>query len=136
MSAIVTASGTRFDVDAFLKRSKLKSYRVWHRGDSMQLRKNAGRRLAKSGCSFLSSGADFHDFEGQIRQTIHFLSRHERELRRLRQQKGVTSCVLDFGINWKPTFTHTDRLPEQLVSLAGRIGLEINISHYPLSRDA
>jgi hypothetical protein len=130
MSAMIRVSGARLDVDSILSRTKLKPNQVWRRGERIVFGPRKGERQAHSGFSIVASDAAFDQFALQIRRTLQYLKRHHADLRRVGREKGVTVLCLDFGIEWKSTFTHTDSFPAPLVKMAGSLGMSIDISHY------
>ena len=55
----------------------------------------------------------------------------ESARRRLCTFPGVETVALDFGIERRDVAVQCDRLPEELIRLAGTLGLGIELSHYP-----
>jgi hypothetical protein len=84
-----------------------------------------------SGFNVVVSLAD--GFGPQARDAVRFLTRHARRLGRLRRHVGFRSMTLDFGlydraspdVPW-PSY----RLPSSLVALAGKHGIELELSFY------
>ena len=79
------------------------------------------------------SAKDFDDFAGQVRDAIRFLKRHGAAVRKLRRFPGVEDATLDFGIVWHDVAVQADVLPAELVLLAGKCGLAVEVSHYPIA---
>jgi hypothetical protein len=49
----------------------------------------------------------------------------------LRRRVGVESVVLDLGVERRDTAVQCDGFPEELVRLAGGLGLGLELSQYP-----
>jgi len=95
-----------------------------------------GRKYARSGCNVEVSRRDFHDFVGQVRDAVRFLKRHAGAIRSLRRFPGVESVTLDFGVAWRDVAVHGDVFPEELVALAGKYRLSLEVSHYPVEQES
>jgi hypothetical protein len=59
---------------------------------------------------------------------------HADEVRRLRKFPGVEAVTLDFGIWRRDVVVQCDHFSEELVRLAGELGVGLELSAY--SRDA
>ena len=73
------------------------------------------------------------DVKRQARDAIRFLTRHARGLARLRRCSHFDGMVLDFGLYYRATPDRpwpSYRLPAALVALAGKHGIEIELSFY------
>jgi len=130
MPTVLRASGKIFDVDAFLRKSKLKPYLVYHKGERRFKRMGKKKRQRESGLCLNTTDSGFDDFPRQVRQTISFLKRNQNELKKLTAFSGV-DAVIDFGFARRETVVQCDLLPAELVRLAGSIGLAIEMSLYP-----
>jgi hypothetical protein len=126
VSAVLRAFGPDFDVDAFLRESAYEGANAYHRGDPIFFSKPEGRKRDESGITILVSEAGLGDFPSQVNDAIEFFRRHDAE---------IISVVIDFGVEWGRSFTHSDLLPAALVILAGGSGVAIQVSHYPVSDD-
>lgn len=76
--------------------------------------------------------------EKQARDAIRFLKRHAGRLGRLRQHKDFGGMTLDFGLWNRATEDRpwpSYRLPASLIELAGRNGIEIELSFYGSESD-
>jgi hypothetical protein len=135
MSCVLRVYGRRFDVDAYLRRGTLVPVAVKHRGEPrLPATQPNGPRILLSGCNIVISPASRTDFARQLRGAVKFLKRHARAVRSLRLRKGVEIAVLDFGVERRPeAVVQCETLSEELVALAGRLGLAVEISHYPPS---
>ncbi len=79
------------------------------------------------------SDKDWDDIKGQIRDAIAFLTAWESELVALIAAHEVTDAYLDFPLYSrldKNVINQNDHLPRELIVLAGRIGLGIEMSIY------
>jgi hypothetical protein len=132
MSAVLRAYGASFDVDAFLKDSRLSPSRVWRIGEPSS--RSGASPNRSSGLTVAVSEAEMSNLSHQIQETVAFLQSHVDELARLVAFAGVDEIGIDFAVSWRDdVVTQTDSLSAELVGLAGRLGLGIDISHYPVS---
>jgi hypothetical protein len=130
MACILRVSGVGFDVDSV--RTSLTIDHMWRLGEPKWRSKPDGPTRSNSGLTVVLSDRDFHDFAGQRRDALEFLTTHRLELQRLVQHAGVDRAVLDFGIRWEDVVAQFDHLPADLVRAAADLGLAIEISHYPV----
>jgi len=132
MPTVLRAYGAEFDVDAFVASTTLSVCTVKRRGEPVfPLSQPDGRRNEWSGVHVVSSEADFTEFVRQVEESIVFLQSNEAEVRRLCEFYGVEDVSLDFGIELRDVPVQCDRLPANLIRLAGSFGLNIEVSHYP-----
>jgi hypothetical protein len=124
---VLHVRGEDFDADAFLAGSTLRPYRVHHRGEPSR-----SGSYPHSGFSLVVSDAD-GDLKAEIADAIHFLSAHEAELLRLKEFADVSDLRLDFGLYRREVVAQFDYLPPQLLALAGRCGIGIELSQYATS---
>jgi hypothetical protein len=75
------------------------------------------------------SDCDGDDVPGQTKEAEAFLRRHEALIRDMLSANGIRAC-LDFGVWQKEVPVQYVRVPASLAELAGRLGLEIEISIY------
>jgi len=83
------------------------------------------------------SDKEWDDFPGQAADAISFLSMHYDELLELLSKVSDVSACLDFPIYSRLSseiVNQNDYIPKDLISLAGKLNLEIGMSQY--SRDA
>ena len=135
MSAVLRIDGVDFDVDRFCAKSSLTPCAVYRRGERVSQVSRSRRRRKASGMNIVVSDGEFDDFQRQVQEAIAFLSANRKELRRLMRFPGVEGACLDFGIERLDVAAQFDRLPPELVRLAGELGLGIEISHYAVSSD-
>jgi hypothetical protein len=134
MGCYLRVSGRRFDVDAYLRlRTALAPTAVHRRGTPVFPSSQAkGRKHTRSGLNVQVSGRSFENFAGQLRDAERFLRMYLRALRALRRFPGVEGAVLDFGVaRREDVVVQGEVFSEAVVALAGRIGLALELSHYP-----
>lgn len=120
------ASGVHFDVDGFLKTSGFRPTVVYRKG---QRRRPASRGSQKaSGFNLTLTESD--DPKEQIKRALTFLTKERDELQRLVRFGGIDDVVLDFSCAQREFVTRTARLPAELLTAAGALGIEIDVSFY------
>jgi hypothetical protein len=136
---VLRASGTEFDVDAFLATSSVSAISIRRKGELRFATTPDGPRHDRSGFTADVSMKEWDDLPGQIEDAKAFLAEHEVELRRLRAFPGVGGMELDFPMNLrigtKDVAVQGDRLPADLLFAAGRAGIDIVITIYPPSSE-
>jgi hypothetical protein len=128
MGCVLRVSGRRFDVDAFLSRSRFKPCAVWRKGGQ-----RPGRKALKhtdSGFNLVVSEADGPRVDIQIQDAVRFLKRNRTALAELRNQPGVEHLILDFGIQQRSAPAQFDHFPAALVAVAGELGMGLELSRY------
>jgi len=128
--------GKDFDIDAFLAKSKLRGFFKAYKGEPRFKSKPEGTKLEHSRIAIQTSKADWDELDKQIKDTIRYLKRHKDKLCYIKQVKEIDLALLDFGINLridrKKVLLQSDRFPSELLKLAGEIGLDIELSIYPI----
>jgi hypothetical protein len=136
MSCILTIGGRNFNVDEFIEKTKLRPYKITYKGQPRIKTKPDGEKLKHSSLSIATSKAGFDDLAKQIADSIRFLKRHQEKLTLLSSTKGIEYAVLNFGINLRidkaNILIQSDKFPHQLLKLAGNIGLDIELTIYPV----
>lgn len=131
--------GKNLDIDALINKSKLRGYSKSYKGQPIFKSKPDGRKLIHSRVGIQTSKADFNNLEKQIKDTIKYLKRHSDKLNIIKQTKGIDLAVLDFGISLridkKKIILQSDRFPNELLKLAADIGLDIELSIYPIEME-
>lgn len=132
MSCVLRASGTEFDVDAFLRNSDLRPLIV-HRRGTPRFASTSPTNCpeARSGMNLSVSTREFSDLTGQIEDAIAFLSNNDKELRRLRGFPGVEGLLLDFPVEDRDVAAQCDTFPAQLLLILGNLNIDLAISRYP-----
>ncbi len=130
MGCILRLAGVKLDVDGLLRNSPLTPYRVDRKGQPRALRSRPPH--ADSGVHFSVSDRDFTDLRGQIVDAISYLETNQAAIRQLREFPGVESAGLDFGIARRDVAAQFDSFPSKLLRLAGNLGLDLDLSQYPV----
>jgi hypothetical protein len=87
-------------------------------------------RIDRGTLHFQVSKAEFEDFEGQMADAIAFLRSNHDQLRASMASSASTG-VLDFAVVWRDAMFQSNRFTAELVREAGRLGLSLELSHYP-----
>ena len=107
------------------------------KGEPQLRTKPHGKKKRFSGLSIKVSDADFNNLTQQIKDTIDFLKENKDKLWHISQTSEVEHATLDFGIELRIDFQKVvyqfERFPNELLKLAGDLGLEIELSLYPQS---
>ena len=128
------AYGKQFDVDAFVKKSKLKPCVVYHRGEPKSKTNPNKSKWTASGINVPVSDAEFDNFKQQINDAIQFLTKNKEEIRKFINIKEVEGLELDFPTSHnRDKFIQNYLFPTELIALAFQLGLELKISEYPES---
>jgi len=123
---VLRASGDYFDPQGFLTDSAFVPCNVFRKGE----RKAQDRSWTTSGFTVVVSEASGDDLAQQIQDAIEFLRMHREEVVRLGRFEGLDGVDLDFGVNRKNGFLQSSYLPPELVTLAGALGVGVEISIY------
>jgi hypothetical protein len=133
MSCVFRANGSNFLVDSFLEGSDLVPCAVYRKGEPRFSASKSQEKVNKSsGLQVDVSEADFDNLHGQIQDAISFMQKHKTELERLCKFPGVEGVSLDFGIARRDVVAQYDYFPPELLYLAGRLGIGIELSQYPV----
>ena len=81
------------------------------------------------------SNASGKDVQMQARDVVKWIRRNGPELRRLKRSSGLEGITLDFPVDSrlggrKKIAVQCDRFPADLITMAGKFGLEIELSIY------
>jgi hypothetical protein len=132
MSAILRAAGEAFDVDSFLRQTKLPVSNVVRRGDPKPSFRESGERTQIRSCVGITvSSATFESFGQQIEDAINFLDAFRDDIRVLQTFAGVERITLDFGVSRRNSVVETHRFPAALIRLVAAFNLGIDLSVYP-----
>ena len=124
---ILHISGATFEVDDFIKSSALPIYKHYHLGDKRN----------EHGAIYKSSGflTDVSNSEGllsqEVQHAISFLKTHQAELSIIAQNTTITHRIMDFGYYQRDVAVMCERLPSELLRLAGVLNIDIQLSLYP-----
>jgi hypothetical protein len=123
------SSGKKFNVDRFLAKSPWQAAAIYRRGSNQ-----SGRYFSRSGFNLGVSDADWYSLSKQVEDALLFLLHNKEELNRLSCFPGVESLALDFPVYCKITqlnqYVQEEFFPKDLVRLAGKIGIGLNLSIY------
>lgn len=136
MACYLRAWGATFDVDAFLARSPIPWDPVWRKGQRMEIVLK-GRKAEHDDAGVTTLVTDVGEtLEAMSPGAIGFLVANEAEMQRLSTWPGVERVCLDFGVAWyEDMAAQYSRLPPELLRLAGRHGVWVEISHYLTARE-
>jgi hypothetical protein len=137
MSCLLRIAGRTLDVDAYLARpARLSPVAVFRRGEPrFRLTDPKGQRHQRSGLNVVVSRKGDDDLAGQVKDALRFLSAQGSTIRALVRRQGVETAALDFGIERRAdALVQVDAFPADLVLQAGKLGLALQMSHYPPSR--
>jgi|SRR5918911_420384 hypothetical protein len=123
---VLRVSGGDFQPHSFLKDSGFVPCNVFRKGE----RKAKDRVWDSSGFTVVVSEASGDDFAQQVQDAAGFLRKHKEELARLIKFAGLEDARLDFGVSRKSGFLRSSYLPPELLTLAGEVGVGIEISIY------
>lgn len=132
---ILRVTATRATLRDFLASASIPYYDSWDVGSIPKWGRDKGKPSSDSGFKSDVSSKDWNDLPGQIDDAIEFLRRHHSDLRRLRDERGIDDVRLDFpyhlriGIN--NVVVQFDYLPPALITLAGQLGIGIELSLWP-----
>ena len=92
-----------------------------------------GKALSRSsGFNVRVSDAD-GDLQRQARDAVRFIRRHGPDIARMRRSTSFGGLLLDFGLHYRSTRERpwpTYRLPSDLLELAARYKIDIELSFY------
>lgn len=120
---------TTVGVDSAIKASGLRPIAVFRKGTP----KVPGASTLSRASGFNVDVSRNEDLKRQVPAAARFLRRHALGLRRLRRSKAFVGMVLDFGEWYRATVDQpwpTYHFPAVLVELAGKHGIEIELSLY------
>ncbi len=114
---------------SFENSTKIPVYNSYDKGESNE--KNQVRTDYK--ITFDVSEKEWDDFEGQVKDTIVFLTKYFDELEKLLKTHDITTAYLDFPLYsrlYGDIVNQNDHLPKELIQLAGKLSLGIEMSIY------
>ncbi len=131
MSCMLRVSGN-FDPDLFLIDSRWDAETIYRCGEAYVLRKVA----ENSGFTVVVSDATFDEIQEQIQDALQFLRAYGDELGRLKAVPQ-TAASLDFGLaRREKNLACFVSFPPELIELAGRLGLGVDVSLYAISEES
>ncbi len=136
MSCLLRILGKDLDVDGLLRRISIPPNRIWRKDEPRSRTNPTGKSFASSGASFVASDADMSEFDRQVEQATAFLEKHCAQISAASRFVGVEEASIDFGVTLRDVAIHSDYLPVELLAVAAKCGLGLEISHYPMTKDA
>lgn len=130
MSCILRVSGESLDIDALLAAVRMKPDRVYYKGES-RFSSGRGEPNKTSGANFIASDAPHWEFDLQVREATDFLIAHRACMEVIVGFPGAGVLFLDFGIELRDVFMHSDFLSPQFLRAAADAGVTVELSHYP-----
>ncbi|MFD2162478.1 hypothetical protein ACFSJU_08735 [Paradesertivirga mongoliensis] len=118
---------------SFEKMTKVPVYSCYDKGDIQ----GKSRITTDYKISFDVSDKDWEDLDGQIEDTILFLTKHYDDIEQLFKTHNITTAYLDFPIYSRlegDIVNQNDHLPKELIVIAGKLSLGIEMAIY--SKDA
>ncbi len=133
---VLRVYGGKFDPRAFLEHSAMQAYEVWREGEPRRAGpKRLGRIHDSAGFKVDVSQKEWTDLAGQVEEAIAFLEQYREDLQALRRTPGVAEVRLDFPFavldTGEPPLPQSVFLPPRLLSLAGGLGVAVEVSIYP-----
>jgi hypothetical protein len=129
MGCTLSAYGTGFDVDSFLRTSSLEVDDVWHEGEPMG---SGGGVKKSSGLTIEILDNELDNLRAQTEAAVTFLRANREELERLATAASGHWFTLQFGVRLREDIVvWVDAIPPELSRHAGEVGCMITISHYP-----
>ena len=129
MSCILRIYGSTLDVDALRVPPSLKVDRYWRKGEAH--RANSKRINTDSGIQIIVSNADITEVERQVEEVTKVLKENWAAIAVVTSAGGVESAVLSFGVALlEGNVAAFLELPRDLVALAAKAGLSIDMSTY------
>jgi hypothetical protein len=128
--------GEQLDLDALLATLPVKPTMVYRKGEPRSSLRPDGGVHEKSGAGFLAGVAPFGDFDAQKIKAVEFLTTHQNDLIQVLQLPGIEFALLDFSMEQKnDVVVQRASMGTELVKLAGAMGLDLEISYYPVADD-
>jgi hypothetical protein len=138
MCVLRVTGSPSFDVDGYLLESSLKPGKIFRAG-TPRLPKSQpdGPTHSSSGFNVDVSNGDLSNLSEQIRDACAFLALHQPELVALSLLPSVRDLRLDFPIELRvgrsDVVVQSEFFPATLVEAAGRAGIGLELSIYPVS---
>jgi hypothetical protein len=134
---VLRAYGKHFDVDTYMKKSKLQPCLIYHRGEHKLKKTNPKKyKWPDSGINVPVSNASFENFRRQVKDAIKFLIKNKSEIKKLTNFKGVEGVQLDFPVSHdQEKYIQEYFFPAELIVLASALSLGLGISEYPESNE-
>jgi hypothetical protein len=137
---VLRVSANRKTLSDFLSETR---FPYCYEHDKTTLRRfgrDKGKPFRYAGFQTWVSNKEWNDMPGQVSDAIRFLRRHRDHLKRLRSEFKAQDIILDFPyylrIGKDDVVIQGDFLPPALISLAGELGIGIEMTLYPSQRSS
>ncbi|MGX5174337.1 hypothetical protein ACUR5C_09985 [Aliikangiella sp. IMCC44653] len=128
---ILRINSDTYSFKKFAEETKIPVYSVYDKGEFRNKKKT--RVCREYTLSFDVSEKDWDDFPGQVTDALEFLSKYYNELSTLLVMTESVDAYLDFPIYSRlneEIVNQNDHLPKELIAIAGRLNLGIEMSQY------
>ena len=127
--------GADLDPDAVMNCVSIEATAIHRKGEPIFRSKPSRGTKTSSSVTYLASDADFSELERQQEDAIAFLQRYGDDIKQALATPGCEGGTLDFGIDRRDVAVQCDYFPPELIALAGKLGLGIELTQYPPSSD-
>jgi hypothetical protein len=132
VSCILRISGEQLDIDALIAQHNISPCNVWRKGEQRTYNKKIH---TNSGASFITSDADFDEFETQLRDATTFLDLNTLAITSMTSMQGVQFATLDFGFSlYEDSIAQSCFFPIEFIRLLGKTGVALEVTHYACSK--
>ena len=135
---VLRVTSSRRTLKDFLSGARIPFYEAHDRDTLQRFGRSKGKPFGCSGFSSDVSVKEWDNLPGQVSDAVRFLRRHRADLKRLRKKFRVRDARLDFPyylrIGRNDVVVQCDFLPPSLITLAGELGVGIEMTLYPGSR--
>jgi hypothetical protein len=124
-----------YSFKSFADKTNIPVFSVYDKGEYRN--KSKTRKSKENSISFDVSEKEWDDFPGQVADALLFLSKYDEEILGFLGKSDDVHAYLDFPIYSRlndEIVNQNDHLPRDLVSIAGKLNLGIEMSQY--SQDA
>lgn len=132
---VLRVTGRNFDPEGLHPPFGARVCNVFRKGEPRSASRPDGKRHQVSGFTVVVSSSSPSNLDEQVSEAIAFLKEYQAALARLRSTAGVEDMRLDFPVDLRidreTVMAQFDYFPPELVSLAGALGLGLEISIYP-----
>ena len=140
MCVLRVTGSPSFDVDGYLLGSSLKPGKIFRAGTPrLPTSQRAVPTHSSSGFNVDVSDGDWSNLSEQIRDASAFLAVHQAELAALSLLPSVQDVRLDFAVELRigksDIAAQSEFFPAALVEAAGRAGIGLELSIYPVSEE-
>ena len=135
MAGMFRINGMTLDIDRLLASIPWRPSMSYRKGEPCSKVRPRGKKNKKSGANFVVSDAAFAQFNKQKRDAIECLKTIQPVFKKIMNWPGLDEGSLDFGIYRRDVIAQFDKFPAELLKLAGDLGIDIELSCYPLPEE-